>query len=215
MTPRHRPSVGSSQRLASATGREDLHPERRADAGQDARHPAQAEADDRDRPGRDRWQDRPEGQGQRQQHERLADQERDRQRRVGRPVAADERRDRDGQQPRCGRVRRDDDRRAEPATEQQVGAAERPGEDRVGDAALEVAADRRGADERGGHRQHEAEHERDQDQHLRDADLDLDRLGAALAGQRDEAVQAPADERDREQTSGWPAPRRPAVGRVP
>ena len=92
----------------------------------------------------------------------------------------------------------DHHRRAEPATEQQIGATERSGEDGVRDPALEVAADRRGADERGGHRQHEAEHEGDEDQHLRDPDLDLDRLGALRGGQRDEAVQAPADERDRD-----------------
>ena len=84
--------------------------------------------------------------------------------------------------PADDRVRDDDDREPEPPTDQVRGATQRPGEHRLGDPGFEVRRDRRRAEERRGHDEHEAEHEGDEDQDLRDDELDLELADAVVAG---------------------------------
>ncbi len=132
--------------------------------------------DDRDRTRRDRGQDRPERQRQGQQHERLGRRgSATASERLGRPVARTRTATAIASSPDASGVRR---RRRRPSRASGRGcrSARRSGRARIASATprLEVAADRRSPDERGGHGQHEAEHECDQDQDLRDADRDLE-----------------------------------------
>src|SRR5258707_3173056 len=69
----------------------------------------------------------------------------------------------------------------------------------MGDPGLEVAANLRRANEGSGHGQDEAEHEGDQDQDLGHPDPDLQLVRTAiLAGEADQSVEAPRDQRHRQ-----------------
>ena len=125
----------------------------------------------------------------RQQHDGLRREERDGEERLGRHVAGEQADGADLEEARGGRVDGHDQRQAEPAADEVGGSADRPREQRKGDARLEVVRDRGRPEERRGHREDEAEHERGEDQDLRHRDPDLElvralRRGPARRGRR-------------------------------